>query len=222
MSLLGQASGDFTESAAALRVLHQGVFNTTSPLALDGFSQANPPIVTIANTVSAKLGTGARGVLSGSVAFTRPDQGSNVVGGPVEGLAGALGLQVVPRGVFLLNANGNAFENQPALASGINVFATSAGTYGNQLYETQALAAAGGGAIAQGDDLIYQNGQELVASRNGYLMPRFTTQTGASVDLDLAGITSQVANGQTASTTIAILAMSPDSAQNEIVYDQRI
>ena len=220
MALLGQASGDFTESSAALRVLHQGIFNTTSPLALDGFSQANPPIVTVASTFSAKLGTGATGVLSGSVAFSRPDQGSNVVGGPVEGLAGALGLQVVPRGVFMLNANGNAFENQPALASGINTFCSAQGTYGNRLYETQVLAAAA--PLAQGDDLIYQNGQELVASRNGYLMPRVTTQTGAAVSLDIATITSQVANGQAASTLIAILSMSPDSAQNEIVYDQRI
>lgn len=220
MSLLGQASGDFTESSAALRVLFQGVYNTISPLALDGFTQTNPPIVTTAITVSAKLGTNATGVLSGSVAFSRPDQGSNVVGGPVEGLAGTLGLQVVPRGVFMLNANGNAFENQPAIASGINVFASAQGTYGNQLYETQVLAVAG--ALAQGADLIYSNGMELVSSRNGYLMPRSTNQTGANINLDLATITSQVANGQAASTTIAILSMPPDSAQNEIVYDQRL
>jgi len=219
MPLLGQASGDFTESSCALRVLYGGVFNSTSPLSRDGFQQSNPPIVSTPTTVSAKLGTGATGVLSGSVCFLRPDVASNVVGGPVEGL-GVLGLQVIPTGIFRLNATGNAFENQPGLASGINVYMSGQGTFGNQLYETQFLAAAGGQPA--GTDIVYQGGQELISSRNGYLMPRVTTQTGAAISLDIATISSQVANGQASSTLIGVMKMSPDSAQNEIVYDQRI
>ncbi len=219
MALLGQASGDFTESSCALRILHSGIFNSTSPLSRDGFQQSNPPIVTTTNTISQKLGTGAMGVLSGSVCFTRPDVASNVVGGPAEPAA-PVGLMIKPVGIFRLNATGNAFENQPGLASGINTYMSGYGTYGNQLYETQVLAVAG--AIAQGTDIVYENGQSLVASRNGYLMPRSTNQTGANISLDLATITSQAANGQAASTEIAILKMPPDSAQREIVYDQKI
>jgi len=94
------------------------------------------------------------------------------------------------------------------------------GTYGNQLFETQAIAVAG--AIAAGDDLIYTAGQELVASRNGYLMMRVTTQTGAAISLDIAGLASEVANGNAASTLLGILKMPPDSEQFEIVYDQRV
>ena len=40
--------------------------------------------------------------------------------------------------------------------------------------------------------------------------------------MDLATITSEVANGAAASTTLGILKMPPDSEQFEIVYDQRI
>ena len=118
------------------------------------------------------------GALSDLVAFTRPDQGSNFVGGPVEpGAPDEILIQ--PLGVFVNTAVGNAFENQPGPASGKNTYMSSEGTYGNQLFETQALAAAG--ALAQGDDLIYTAGQELVASRNGYLQMRVTTQTGAAI-----------------------------------------
>jgi hypothetical protein len=185
----------------------------------DGFTQTNPPIVTTPTTISTQTNTGVLGVLSGSVAFTRPDMGSNFVGGPIE--PGAPDEVLVrPLGVFINTAVGNAFENQPGPASGIGPYVSGMGTYGNQLFETQALAAAG--ALAAGDDLIYQTGQELIASRNGYLIMRVTTQTGAVISLDIATIASEVANGQTASTQIGILKMPPDSEQFELVYDQRI
>jgi hypothetical protein len=219
MPLLGQASGGWTESSAALRLLHAGVRNAVGVLTADGFTQTNPPIVTTAGTISTQTNTGVLGVLSGSVAFTRPDQGSNFVGGPVEpGAPDEILIQ--PLGVFVNTAVGNAFENQPGPASGKNTYMSSQGTYGNQLFETQALAVAG--ALAAGDDLIYQTGQELVASRNGYLIMRVTTQTGVAINLDIATITSQVANGQAASTLIGILKMPPDSEQFELVYDQRV
>lgn len=219
MPLLGQASGGWTQSSAALRILNVGIRNAAGVLTADGFTQTNPPIVVTAVTISTQTNTGVLGVLSGSVAFSRPDAGSNFIGGPVE--PGAPDeILVRPLGVYVNSAVGNAFENQPGPASGKNTYVSGMGTYGNQLFETQALAAAG--ALVAGDDLIYQVGQELVASRNGYLMMRITTQTGVAISLDIATIASEVANGQAASTLIGILKMPPDSEQFELVYDQRI
>lgn len=219
MPLLGQASGGFTESSSALRLLHPGVRNTVGVLTADAFTQTNPPIVTTAGTISTQTNTGVLGVLSGSVAFTRPDQGSNFIGGPVEPGAPD-NILIRPLGCFINTAVGNAFENQPGPASGKGPYMSGQGTYGNQLFETQAIAVAG--AIAAGDDLIYTAGQELVASRNGYLMMRVTTQTGAAISLDIAGLASEVANGNAASTLLGVLKMPPDSEQFEIVYDQRV
>lgn len=219
MPLLGQASGDWTESSAALRILYVGVRNSVGVLTTDAFTQTNPPIVTTAGTISTQADTGVLGVLSGSVAFTRPDAGSNFVGGPVEPGAPNNGL-IQPLGVFVNTAVGNAFENQPGPASGKNTYVSAQGTFGNQLFETQALAAAA--PLLVGDDLTYTTGNQLVASRNGYLIMRETVQTGAAVSLDIATITSEVANGAAASTTIGILKMPPDSEQFELVYDQRI
>lgn len=219
MPLLGQASGGWTQSSAALRILNVGIRNAVGVLTADGFTQTNPPIVVTAVTISTQTNTGVLGVLSGSVAFSRPDAGSNFIGGPVEPGAPD-NILVRPLGVYVNSAVGNAFENQPGPASGKNTYVSAMGTYGNQLFETQALAAAG--ALVAGDDLIYQVGQELVASRNGYLMMRITTQTGVAISLDIATIASEVANGQAASTLIGILKMPPDSEQFELVYDQRI
>lgn len=219
MPMLGQASGDWTESSAALRILLVGIRNSTGVLTTDAFTQTNPPIVTTAGTISTQADTGVLGVLSGSVAFTRPDAGSNFLGGPVEPGAPDEGL-IQPLGVFVNTAVGNAFENQPGPASGKNTYVSAQGTYGNQLFETQAIATAG--AIAVGDDLTYTTGNQLVASRNGYLIMRVSVQTGAAISLDLATITSEVANGAGASTTLGILKMPPDSEQFELVYDQRV
>lgn len=222
MPMLGQASGGFTESSSALRLLHAGVRNTVGVLTADGFTQTNPPIVTTAGTISTQTNTGVLGVLSGSVAFTRPDQGSNFIGGPVE--PGAPDeILIRPLGCFINTAVGNAFENQPGPASGKGPYMSGQGTYGNALFETQALATVG--AVTAGDDLIYTAGQELMASRNGYLQMRVTTQTGAAVDFS-AGTTvlSERANGVAATdlTLVGVLKMPPDSEQFELVYDQRI
>jgi hypothetical protein len=188
-------------------------------LTTDAFTQTNPPIVTTAGTISTQADTGVLGVLSGSVAFARPDAGSNFIGGPVEPGAPNNGL-IQPLGVFVNTAVGNAFENQPGPASGKNTYVSAQGTFGNSLFETQALAAAA--PLLAGDDLTYTTGAQLVASRNGYLIMRVTVQTGAAVSLDLATITSERANGAAASTTLGILKMPPDSEQFELVYDQRV
>lgn len=222
MALLGQASGGWTESSSALRILHVGVRNTIATLTADAFRQTNPPIATTAGTISTSPGllTEVFGVLSGSVAFTRPDAGSPFVGGPVTapGVTADQAYHTRPVGCFINNAAGNPYENLPASASGVGPYVSAMGTYGNRLYETQALAASGG--VAQGDALVYVSGIELIASINGYLMPR-EQNTGAD-SLDVATISLEVTNGQTASTLIGILKMVPDSVQTEIVFDQRI
>ena len=222
--LSGQASGGFTESSSALRILHAGIRNTVSVLTDDAFTQRNPPIVTSGATVPAARGMQTRtlGVLSGSVAFARPDFASNAVGGPVEsGLTLPVsGAFIVPMGVFINNASGNAYENLPGVASGKGPYMQTGGCYGNALYETKLLATTSG--VAAGTDLTYVAGQKLVASRNGYLMPTKVLNLGAYTAIDTAGNAAEVANGASASTVIAVLKMAPDSTVNELVYDQRI
>lgn len=224
MPMLGQASGGFTESSSALRILYVGVRNSAGILTDDAFTQTNPPNVTTAVTISTNVDTSVLGVLSGSVAFTRPDQGSNYIGGNAETLANALHETFVrPLGCFINSAAGNAFENQPAAASGKGPYVSGQGTYASQLFETQAIGA-GVAGVAAGDDLTYYTGAELVASRNGYLMPRTAPNTalGAIVSLDTATYTAEVEHGNAASTTIGVLKMPADAVQNEIVFDQRI
>lgn len=200
MPLLGQASGGFTESSSALRLLHVGVRNTVGILTDDAFSQTNPPLVTTAGTISENVDTSVLGVLSGSVAFTRPDRGSNYIGGPLAGLTTA-NPRVRPLGLFINNAAGYAYENQPAAASGKGPYVSAMGTYASQLFETENLNS--------GATLTYTTGDFLYASQNGYL-------TNVAADNNRY---EQAADGV---TTIAILKMPADSVQNEIVFDQRI
>jgi hypothetical protein len=228
MPLLGQASGGWTESSSALRILNLGVRNTVGVLTTDSFTQTNPPIVTApAGTISTTINTQLTGVLSGSVALARPDSGSNFVGGPLE--AGVTGTNLatfeVPLGVFINSANGNAYENLPGQASGKGPYVSSQGTYGNQHFETQVQDGTNVVGMATGDALTYIVGAELICSRNGYLMPRLMIDGGGNVrDLDrnLNALESTLAAGNGLGTLIAILKMPADAVQNEIVYDQRI
>lgn len=221
MSLLGQASGGWTESSSSLRLLHVQVRNTTGMLSDDAFTQSNPPIVTTAITVSSNVATSKLGCLSGSVAFTRPDEGENYIGGPVEP-GGVNDVFVKPLGLFINDAVGNAYENTPGPASGIGPYVSAMGTFSSRLFETQALGASTGGvALAQGDDITYVTGQDLIASRNGYLMPSIDGSDGVT-SLNNAANAAQIANSQSTSTTIGVLKMPSDSVQAEIVFDQRI
>jgi len=226
MSLLGQASGGWTESSSALRILYIGVRNSLAVLTADAFRQTNPPIVTTPSTVSTSPGalTEVFGVLSGSIAFTRPDAGSAFVGGPVtvavSGVSTVNAYNTQPLGCFINNASGNAYENLPAAASNKGPYVSGMGSYGNRLYETQFLGAVA--PFAAGDPLAYLPGQDLIASLNGYLMPRWVDNAGAILSLDVAGLAIEVANGHTASRTLGILLMVPDSVMTELVYDQRV
>lgn len=201
MAIPGQASGDFTESSSALRILYVGHRNTfAAELTTDGFTQTNPPVVTtaVSTTLSA---TPKYGVLGGSVAFTRPDGGNGYVGGPLAA-APATGA-LAPLGLFINDAVGNPYENTPGPASGKGPYVSSQGTIGVQLYETQNL---NGGA-----DLTYAAGDALVASRNGYV-----------TNVDDADNAVEVALGAAASTVLGIVKIAPDSTLAEIVFDLRV
>lgn len=202
MALLGQSSGGWLESSSALRILYVGVRNSVGVLTADAFTQTNPPTITATASVSTSEGmsTATLGVLSGSVAFTR---GANEIGGVGTLGAGAPG--VVPLGVFINTAVGNAFENQPAVASDKCPYVSAQGTFGNQLYETQNLLV--GPAHA---DLVYAAGDALYASQNGYLT------NNAADEYDAGG------GSPFSDLIIGVLKMPADSEQPEIVYDQRI
>ena len=208
MPLAGQASGGWTESSSALRLLHVGIRNTVGILTADGFTQTNPVTATIATNTSAGFDGAILGVLSGSVAFTRGDQGPNEIGGP-DGQGGAVGAPtagIVELGLFINTAAGNDYENQPAVASDKCPYVSGQGTYASQLFETNCAA---GGAVT------YQTGQELYASLNGYLICDDADTTGIVV----------AANDyyrRAAAVVMGILKMPADAVQPEIVFDQRI
>lgn len=226
MSLLGQASGAWTESSSALRILYAGIRNSLPTLTPDAFTQTNPPLVTTAGTVSTSAGLlgNVRGVLSGSVAFTRPDVGASRVGGPVDvaisGITASQGRFTRPLGCFINSAAGNAYENLPAAASNKGPYVSAMGSYGNRLYETQFLTAVA--PFSAGNTIPYVAGQTLIASMNGYLMPSGVDNSGAFLSTDVASFALEVDNGASASTPIGILLMPFDSVMAELVYDQRI
>tara|TARA_B100000963_G_scaffold295597_1_gene266593 strand:- start:831 stop:1433 length:603 start_codon:yes stop_codon:yes gene_type:complete len=200
MALLGQASGAWTESSSALRILHVGIRNTTGTLVDDAFTQSNPTAVG-GNATSDQLGalgyTNVLGVLSGSVACVR---GDNQIGGPSAGTEAVLG-------VFINNANGNAFENTPGVASDKGPYVSAQGTYANALFETFDVSDASGATAC-----TYTAGDKLAASLNGFI---------CSVDgQGSLGTTGLLADGDY--VTIGILKMPADSVQGELVYDQRI
>ena len=209
MALLGQASGGFTESSSALRILHVGVRNTLGQLASDAFTQRNPVDfdATGHTTEASGLLTNVLGVLSGSVAFARPDAGANSHGGPSDHTnAVAQGERVL--GVFINNASGNAFENTPGVASNRGPYVSAQGSYANSLYETKNQT--------NGNDLTYTVGSQLAASVNGFL-------TLASLaDADNLHDFAHNIGGANEVTVIGILKITPDSSSDELVYDQRI
>jgi hypothetical protein len=225
MALLGQASGGFTESSSALRLLHVGIRNTVGVLTEDSFTQTNPPVTTVAAQISTQVDTSVLGVLSGSVAFARVDAGSNFVGGPAEP-GGTQAFQIKPLGCFINTAVGNAFENQPGPASGKGPYVSGQGTFGNALFETQVIQAitVGGATLAAGTDIVYSTGMRLISSRNGYLQPAESAQAGAATSFLNAAHSVEITNGVAAAdvTIIGILKMPPDATMNELVYDQRI
>jgi len=234
MPLLGQASGGWTESSSALRLLNVGIRNSIGVLTDDSFTQSNPPVITTVGTISTRVNQTKSGVLSGSVAFSRARDGENYVGGPVTATELALmsfeekaGFKAL--GCFINSAVGNAFENTPGVASGVGPYVSAMGTYGNALYETQIIGTVGN--PVQGTAIRYYAGARLIASLNGYLTPMWVHNTADAdmVTQDVISVSAEayVSNGvggggAGTSTLIGVLKMSPDAVQTELVYDQRI
>ena len=224
MALLGQSSGGWTESSSALRILYVGVRNSVGILTNDSFTQTNPPIQASQTTSASGFDSSVLGVLSGSVAFTRPDGGSNYIGGPATVAAttitSAQASATVPIGVFLNNAAGLSYTNTPAVASGKGPYVSSQGTYANSLYETLSLGIAGG--YGAGSTLTYTTGMPLMASLNGYLMPAIDA-AGPGVDISTdVNVSITALNNNARDTIMGVLKMPADTTQAEIVYDQRI
>lgn len=210
MAIPGQASGDFRESAGALRILHVGIRNSVGVLTADAFTQTNPPIVTAAATVSTTLASPAKnGVLGGSVAFARPDAGNGFHGGPIETGAAADLAATRALGLFINDAAGNDYENLPGVASERGPYVSGQGTYGSQLYETQDLDTTA--------DLTYLVGDRLIASRNGYL-------TNVNDPPNSSELTNLVlgAAGVPEATLLGIIKIIPDAALAEMVFDLRV
>lgn len=211
MTMPGQASGGFVESSSALRILYVGHRNSFSAtLATDGFTQTNPPVVTAAAAKSATLAvTPKYGVLSGSVAFTRPDAGNGMIGGPSGGTLAEKKL-ARPLGLFINDAEGNAYENTPAPASGQAPYVSSQGTMGCQLYETQVQ-------IASNADLVWSAGDMLYASVNGYLTNDVADSFEEAADVD-----GGAALAAGSATKLGIVKVAPDSTHSELVFDLRV
>ena len=231
MPLHGQASGGWSESSSALRILNIGVRNSIGVLTDDAFSQANPTAVL--TNVSTRVDTTLHGVLSGSVAFCRPDAGSDFIGGPgsnaVQTAIAAAPIQrqgYRPLGLLINSANGNAFENTPGVASGLGPYVCAMGTYGDALYETAMIGAAVAGNPAAGVAVVYVNGQRLISSRNGFLMPatQLTVPGGVLVSADSVAAAAQsfIMTTDNSSDTVGILKMPPDATQTELVFDARL
>lgn len=235
MPLHGQASGGWSESSSALRLLNVGFKNSIGVMTDDAVTQANP--VAVATGVSTRVNTTKVGVLSGSVCFGRPITGSNFVGGPgtnaiqVTYQAAAWSMLYRPLGVFINSAAGNAYENTPAVASGVAPYVSGMGTYGSALYETDIIATVadaggGAGAYAIGTDLTYTAGNELISSRNGFLMPKWFAASVSmpAVGTDQPELTAEsfVRAARGSATIIGVVKMAPDAFQPEVVWDQRI
>ena len=204
--LLGQASGGWTESSSALRILNVGIRNTLGVAHESAFTQTNPPVaaLNVEAKKTSRVPAGKIGVLSGSVAFTR---GAGHVGGPGEvydtdpTTGGVQGpdqqAEVSVVGVFINSALGsNPYENIPAMASGRLPYVSGFGSYANGLYETKLLGSTAG-------TVVYGSGKKLYASKNGYL-------------------TCVIADAHADTTVVGVCLVAPDSAHAELVYDQRV
>jgi len=205
----------------ALDIRYPGHRNSWGVLTEDSFTQSNPssPTADTANTATTWANqVNTSGVLGGSVAFTRPDVGSNYIGGPGYTSAGAAVTEAganVPLGLFINDAVGNAYENTPGIASGKGPYVCSGGTYKVDLYEdvsTLGGTLSDGTAVAIDATITYTAGMRLYASDNGIL-------TGIPEDTyeNVSGGFSVLE-----ATVIGVVLQAPSSADAFMVIDLRI
>ena len=223
-SIGGQSSGDFGLSTSALRILYSLVKDTIPTLAADGFTQSNPSVQTTLSALSTTIPVNVKkGVLGGSVAFTRPDVGPNTIGGAAL-VSSAYVVKSRPLGLFCNDAAGNAFENTPGIASGKGPFLRG-GSCGLKLYETQvqtANASVGGGTWTTsgstiGTAITYTEGDFLYASVNGLLTNVWTDSyeaqwlAAATLGSGAAGIPMECD-----CTRMGVVLSGPDSTSTEM------
>lgn len=201
----GQSSGDFKETSSRVQLLHVVTRNSVGTLTPDAFTQANPPVV--AGAKSSTLNSISKvGVLGGTVAFTRPDYGNGYHGGPVL-LRGSYDANIVPLGLFLNDAIGNAFENTPGPASGKGPYVCGSGsTVAVSVYETKYQTGPGFGVALPG----FQPGDKLYASVNGLL----TNVMADAYEMNVVGATS--------ATVMGIVKVAPDANSSLLVLDLRV
>lgn len=205
-ALRGQSSGDFKETSGRVQLFHVVTRNSMGALAADAFTQTNPPVYAGSTVKSTTLaGITKVGVLGGSIAFTRPQAGNNLHGGPSVTAGPTFLAGIRPLGIYLNDALGNAFENTPGLASGKGTYVHGSGTcVGVSLYETQKLEGAGAAAA-----LTYATGDLLYASANGLLtnwLPDAYETLGSVTPVTVMGI---------------VLAV-PDATNALLVLDMRV
>lgn len=208
MSMRGQSSGDFRETSGRVQLFHVVTRNSVGSLAADAFTQDNPVVYAGPIGKSTTLtGITKKGVLGGSVAFTRPQAGNNVVGGPAVTVGPTFLAGIRPLGIFINDALGNAYENTPGTASGRGPYVSGSGScVGVTIYETHKIQADGAGDA--GDALTYAAGDLLYASANGLI----------TKNVDDAY---ETLNSVTA-TIIGIVKAAPDANTPMLVLDLRI
>lgn len=202
----GQGSGDFRETSGRLQLFHAGVRNAYGIATADAYTQDNPPIVTTTANISTTLANiTKKGVLGASVAFTRPDAGNGLHGGPVQ-VAAAYVAGQVPLGLFINDALGNAFENTPGTASGRAPYMSGLGCMAVSLWETQQQI---GGSGA----LTYAAGDKLYASVNGLL----TNRIADAYQYNVVG-----QNDPDFVTVMGVVKVAPDANNDLMVLDLRV
>jgi hypothetical protein len=205
---IGQGSGDFRETSGRVQLFHMGIRNTMGILTADAFTQTNPPVVAGSNTSTTLAGVTKKGVLGGTIAFTRPDVGggNGRIGGPVK-VSSAYVATIKPLGIFINDALGNAFENTPGVASGRGPYVHGMASVGVTLWETQ-------NQIGNANDVAaYTAGQKLYASVNGLL----TNNIADAYEYNVSGQTDP-----DFVTIIGIVKIAPDANNSLLVLDMRI
>lgn len=203
---IGQGSGDFRETSGRVQIFHEGTRNSLGVLTADAFTQNTPPVVTTTANVSTTLaGITKKGVLGCSIAFTRPDAGNGLHGGPVLVAAAYVATQK-PLGVFINDSLGNPFENTPGPASGRGPYLCGRGTLGISLWETQQQ-------ISASTALVYSVGNLVYASVNGL----FTNRIQDAYEWN---VTSQ--NDPDFITVMGVVKVAADANNSMMVIDLRV
>jgi hypothetical protein len=205
---IGQGSGDFRETSGRVQIFHEGIRNSLGILSADAFTQNNPPNVTTTANVSTTLaGIAKKGVLGGTVAFTRPDAGNGYHGGAVK-ISSLYDVSLKPLGIFINDALGNPYENTPGIASGRGPYLSGRGTIGLSIWETQ-------NQISGSAAVTYAAGNLLYASVNGLvtnvLADAYEWQSNSPNQNDIKWL-----------TVVGIVKVAPDANNSLMVIDLRL